>query len=51
MSKQLLKLIEYTNNRLAVANLTLSDFGKQEIAKRFNKKENEGGYSDYWKNL
>ena len=45
------KLIAYTKKRLATDRLTLSDFGIEEMRKRFNKKESEGGYSDYWRQL
>jgi len=45
------KLIEYTNSRLASAGLVLSAHGVEEMYKRFNKKESEGGYSNYWKQL
>ena len=45
------KLIESTNKGLATVGLTLSEFGKAEMLKRFHKKESEGGYSMYWKTL
>ena len=43
------QLVEYTNSRLATAALTLSPFAITEMAKRCNKKETDGGYSNYWK--
>ena len=45
------KLIAFTNKRIATAGLQLTAFGKAEMLKRFNKKEAEGGYSDYWRAL
>lgn len=45
------KLIQYTEKRLATANLKLSDLGKAEMLKRFNKSEDNGGYSQYWHEL
>ena len=48
---QLDKLIVYINDRLSTAGLSLSEFGKQEVAERFSKSESQGGYSDYWRNL
>ena len=45
------KLITYTEARLATAGLTLSDYGIEEMRKRFNKPESEGGYSLHWSTL
>jgi len=45
------KFLKYTNERLATAGLTLSDYGIEELRKRFNKPEAEGGYSTYWHTL
>jgi len=42
-------LINYIEQRLATADLELSQYGKDEVVKRFNKSEANGGYSDYWK--
>jgi predicted nucleic-acid-binding Zn-ribbon protein len=44
------ELIIYTNHSLNKSGLTLSDFAKSEMKKRYTKSENEGGYSEYWKN-
>lgn len=38
-------LIERTNYSLSKAGLTLSDTGVSEMSKRWNKKEDEGGFS------
>jgi hypothetical protein len=43
------KLITYINERLATDGLTLSQYGKDEVAKRFKLPESQGGYSNYWK--
>ena len=48
---QLDKLINHINTRLATAGLSLSEYGKTEVATRFSKPEAEGGYSSHWKNL
>jgi len=45
------KLVAYVESRLTTSGLTLSTYGKGEMLKRFNKKESEGGYSQYWKEL
>ena len=45
------KLIEYVEKLLSKTGLKLSQFGKDELLKRFNKKESNGGFSDYWRNL
>lgn len=45
------KLIKYIKDRIAPSGLTLSKFGISEIQKRFNKTEDAGGYSNYWKTL
>ena len=45
------KLLAYVNKRLNIAGLTLSKFGEEELLKRFNKPESQGGFSNYWKNL
>ena len=37
-------LIERTNYSLATEGLSLSSFGKDEMTKRWNKKEAEGGF-------
>ena len=42
------KLINYTNKRLATAGFELTEFAKAEMLKRFNKPEDQGGYSSYW---
>ena len=42
--------IQYIEESLFPSGLGLSEFGKDEIKKRFKKSENEGGVSDYWKN-
>ena len=44
-------LILRVNALLKSSGLVVSEFGVEEMRKRFNKKESEGGYSDYWKNL
>ena len=31
--------------------LCLSPAGEKSVRERFNKSENEGGYSSYWKNI
>ena len=38
------QLIERTNYSLATQGLSLSDFGKEEMIKRWKKKEAEGGF-------
>jgi len=43
------KLINYTQQRLATAGLTLSEHGIAEMLKRWKLPENQGGYSNYWK--
>jgi hypothetical protein len=45
------ELVLYTEQSLAKSGLKISDLGNQEMKKRFAKSENDGGYSDYWKNL
>ena len=49
--KQLDKLIALIEQRIQPSGFKLSDFGKAEIAKRFKKKETDGGYTSYWHNL
>jgi len=49
MEPKLQHLINYTQQRLATANLQLSDHGKAEIIKRFKLPSDKGGYSSYWK--
>jgi len=48
---QLQEFIKYIEKSLKRDRLKLSDFGKKEIEKRWNKKESQGGYSKYWKEL
>lgn len=43
------ELVEYTNTSMAKSQLTVSKLGLEEMKKRFNKKESDGGYSEYWK--
>jgi len=45
------KLVAYVESRLASEGLTLSKHGKDEMFKRFNKTEANGGYSIYWSTL
>jgi len=42
-------LLKYINNSLATQGLTLSEQGKTEVIKRYSKSEQDGGYSQYWK--
>lgn len=43
------QLIERTNYSLASEGLTLSEIGKDEMTKRWNKKESEGGFGQAMK--
>ena len=45
------KLLTYVNKRLSTVGLTLSKFGEEELLKRFNKPESQGGFSNYWRTL
>lgn len=45
------ELIQYTEQDMKPSNLKLSDLAKSEMKKRYTKSENEGGYSNYWKEV
>lgn len=45
------EFIEYADKCVRVSGLTLSDFAKEEITKRWKKKPDQGGYSNYWKEV
>jgi hypothetical protein len=42
------KMINFINTRLKTSGLSLSAEGEASVEKRWDKKESEGGYSDYW---
>jgi len=43
------EMYKYIDDSLSKEGLVLSGFGKEEVAKRWSKKENQGGFSNYWK--
>ena len=45
------EMIVYTNSRLAESKMELSDIGLDYLTKRWKQKEDQGGFSPYWKEV
>jgi len=45
------EMIEYINKSLSRDRLRLSKIGEDAIKDRWKKKEDQGGYSNYWKEV
>jgi len=45
------EMYKYIDDGLSKEGLVLSEFGKEEVAKRWKKKEDQGGFSIYWKDI
>jgi len=48
---QVEQMIEFIDRKLATNGLSLSEVGREGIMKRFKQKEDQGGFSDYWKEV